>query len=62
MYIVTSRDKHGSDMIIWHFKNYELALFQYKDLKKRKYPRVHLSSVNKQYENTYKSVAFKKIK
>ena len=43
MYIVTSRDKHGSDMIIYYFKSYENAFKEYRQLKKLKYKRVNIS-------------------
>lgn len=47
MYIITSRDYHGSEMIIWYFKSLDKAKAEYQELKRLKYKRVNLSQVIK---------------
>ena len=37
----------SSNITVWHYKSLKLALQEYKELKKLKYPRVHLSKVIK---------------
>ena len=46
MYIVTSKNQNGSEMIIWHYQKKELAEKDYRELKANKnYKKVHLSKV-----------------
>lgn len=47
MYLVTSRDKHGANMIIWKYRYIHLARKDYLELKKMKYKDVHISQVLK---------------
>lgn len=47
MYIVTSRDRYGIEIIIWYFKKQENAIKEYKALKKLGYKRVNVSLVLK---------------
>ena len=47
MYLITTKRNDGSEAIIWKYKNEELALKDYTDLKKRKYKNLHLSKVIK---------------
>lgn len=47
MYLVTSRDKHGANILVWKYRNRQTAWDDYLDLKKHKYPGVHISQVIK---------------
>lgn len=47
IFIVTSKDYSGSNMIIWYFKSLIIAQKQYKELKRLKYKRVNISKVIK---------------
>lgn len=47
MYLVTSRNKSGNEMIIWKYRYIHLARRDYLELKKKKYKDVHISQVFK---------------
>ena len=47
MYLITSRNRNGSEMIIWKYYSLDNAKSAYSELKKLKYKNVKLSKVIK---------------
>lgn len=49
MYLITSKHNDGSNALICKYKQLDLAVKEYWELKKRKYKNVHISETFKRY-------------